>query len=47
MSKTSNQDDPITFVRCIDCDNEQPDMGCGVVCEECGCLILEPVEEES
>lgn len=46
MSKKSNQDEPITFVRCLDCGNEQPDMGGGVVCEECGCRTLEPVEGE-
>ena len=28
--------DEIKFVVCVDCGNEQADMGVGVACEECG-----------
>lgn len=38
-------DDPIIFVRCIECGNEQADMGRNVCCEECGGTTLEPIEE--
>lgn len=39
-------DDAITYVRCLECGNEQPDMGKNVACEECGCSNLEPCEQE-
>lgn len=35
------------MLRCVECGNEQPDMGKGVRCEQCGCSILELIEEES
>lgn len=38
--------DQIPMMRCPECGNEQPDMGKGVRCEQCGAYPLEPVEEE-
>lgn len=35
-TKTKVEDEPITFVTCNNCGNEQADMGRNVACEECG-----------
>lgn len=34
----------IIFLCCPECGNEQPDMGVGVRCEECGFCPLEPMD---
>lgn len=37
-------DDEIRYVRCVECGNEQPDMGVGVCCEECDCRVFDLVD---
>ena len=39
-------DDEIKYIKCLDCGNEQPDMGKGVECEECGARMPEPDDED-
>jgi hypothetical protein len=38
--------DDIKFVVCPECGNEQPDMGRGVKCEECGYGPMPEDEDE-
>jgi hypothetical protein len=34
--KVKTKEEPIKFVTCTECGNEQADMGRNVACEQCG-----------
>ena len=36
MSRKRSKPEPVQFVKCPECGEEQPDMGNNVACEVCG-----------